>query len=172
MEFKTKDVKIIILSGKAGSGKSSIAKIINNYKESIILSYASYIKEVAKNVLNWNGSEEDKPRDFLQQFGDEIKKINPDLLINRVIEDIKVYSYFYELIIISDARFEREIKCIKDNFKKVYTINIYGRDNNLSEIQKNHITETSLDNYDKYDYKIKNDENVKEKIEDILKEIL
>ena len=172
MEFKTKDVKIIILSGKAGSGKSSIAKIINNYKESIILSYASYIKEVAKNVLNWDGSEEDKPRDFLQQFGDEIKKINPDLLINRVIEDIKVYSYFYELIIISDARFEREIKCIKDNFKKVYTINIYGRDNNLKETQKNHITETSLDNYDKYDYKIKNDENVKEKIEDILKEIL
>lgn len=83
-----------------------------------------------------------------------------------------MYSYFYDLIIISDARFEREIKCIKDNFKNVYTINISGRDNNLSEVQKKHITEISLDNYDEYDYKIKNDENVKEKIEDILKEIL
>ena len=47
-------------------------------------------------------------------------------------------KYFYDLIIISDARFEQEIKCIKDNFKNVYTINIYGRDNNLKEIH--HLT--------------------------------
>ena len=45
MEFKLKDTKIIILSGKAGSGKSSVASIIKKYKKCIILSYASYIKE-------------------------------------------------------------------------------------------------------------------------------
>ena len=90
MEFKAKDVKIIILSGKAGSGKSSVAKIINNYKKSITLSYASYIKEVAKNVLNWDGNEEDKPRDFLQQFG--VNKVDDLYLViaNRAVSPINI----------------------------------------------------------------------------------
>ena len=69
-------------------------------------------------------------------------------------------------------RFPSEIEIIKSNFKNVYSINIYGRENNLSNNQKNHITETALDNYDKYDYKIKNDSNIKENIINILKEIL
>lgn len=172
MEFKLKDTKIIILSGKAGSGKSSVASIIKKYKKCIILSYASYIKEIAKNVLSWDGSEENKPRDFLQQFGDVIKNINSNLLINRMIEDIKMYSYFYDLIVISDARFINEIENIKTNFKNVYSINIYGRDNNLTSNQKKHITETALDNYDKYDYKLKNDLNIEKNIINILEEIL
>lgn len=172
MKFKLKDTKIIVLSGKAGSGKSSVAKLINKYKKCIILSYASYIKEVAKNVLSWDGKEESKPRDFLQQFGSVIKQIDSNLLINRVVEDIKIYSYFYDLIVISDARFESEIETIKTNFKNVYSINIYGRDNNLNDKQKNHITETALDNYDKYDYILKNDVELEKNIIKILKEIL
>lgn len=172
MEFKLKKPKIIILSGKAGSGKSSVASLISKYEKCIVLSYASYIKEVAKNVLDWDGNEEDKPREFLQQFGDVIKEIDSNFLINRLIEDIKVYSYFYDLIVISDARFVSEIETIKNNFENVYSINIYGRHNNLTQQQKNHITEIALDNYSKYDYKIKNDENCEEKIKNILKEIL
>lgn len=172
MEFKLKDTKIIVLSGKAGSGKSSIASIIKKHKECIILSYASYIKEIAKNVLSWDGCEENKPRDFLQQFGDVIKSIDSNLLVNRMIEDIKMYSYFYDLIVISDARFINEIETIKNNFKNVYSINIYGRDNNLTELQKNHITETALDKYTNYDYKLKNDLDVEKNILKILEEIL
>jgi len=172
MEFKLKNTKIIILSGKAGSGKSNIASLIKKHKNCIILSYASYIKEIAKNVIPWDGKEETKPRDFLQQFGDVIKQIDSKLLINRVVEDIKVYSYFYDLIVISDARFIEEIENIKSNFKNVYTINIYGRDNNLTQNQKNHITETALDNYNLYDYKLKSDENVEENLLRILEEIL
>lgn len=172
MEFKLKNTKIIILSGKAGSGKSSVANIIKENKNCIILSYASYIKDIAKNVLSWDGNEEEKPRDFLQQFGDVIKNIDSNLLINRMIEDIKMYSYFYDLIVISDARFVNEIELIKNNFNDVYSVNIYGRDNNLTKEQQNHITETALDNYFEYDYKIKNDINIENSIKNILEEIL
>lgn len=171
MNFKLKETKIIILSGKSGSGKSSVSSLIKKHKKCIILSYASYIKEIAKNVLSWDGTEESKPRDFLQQFGDVIRSIDPNLLINRMIEDIKVYSYFYDLIVISDARFINEIEIIKNNFKDVYSINIYGRNSNLTEKQKNHITETSLDDYKKYDYKVLNDLDIESKILKILGEI-
>ena len=92
-------------------------------------------------------------------------------MINRVIEDIMVYSYFFDLIVISDARFINEIEMIKNNFKDVVVVNIYGRDNNLNEIQKIHITETALDDYKKYDYKIYNDNNLEEKVKKMLEEI-
>lgn len=171
MNFEKNNIKIIILTGKAGSGKSRVANIIRKNKKCIILSYASYLKDIAMNVTNWNGEEETKPRDFLQQFGDEIKKSNPNIMINRVIEDIEAYSYFYDLIVISDARFINEISVIKNKYKDVIVVNIYGRDNILNDKQKNHITEIALDNYQEYDYKIYNDDKLDEKIKEMLEEI-
>ena len=171
MDFEKNNVKIIILTGKAGSGKSEVAKIIKENKKCMILSYASYLKEVAKNVLEWDGGEETKPRDFLQQFGEKIKKDNPNIMIDRVIEDINTYSYFYDLIVISDARFLNEITYIKNNFKDVIVVNVYGRDNDLTEKQKNHITEIALDGYEQYDYRIYNDEDLIEKVKGMLVKI-
>jgi len=149
--------KIYIISGKAGSGKDTVADILkNNLKDkTIIISYASYLKEYAKNILNWNGNNEDKPRTFLQEIGDLVKSINPNFLVNRILEDIEVYKHYYQNIIISDARFESEIKSIENKYKCV-KIYVYGRDNNLTSVQKEHNTETSLDGYHDYDYMINN----------------
>lgn len=177
MEFVKRNVKIIILSGKAGSGKSTIANILKSkLNKTIVLSYASYLKEIAKNVLSWNGEENTKPRDFLQQVGVELIKnqIDDKLLINRVIEDIKVYSYFYDYIIISDARFIDEINLIKDNFDNVKVIHVVSDNDNLTKEQKKHSTETSLDNFNDYDYEIYNDlnlDNLNRKIESIVGEL-
>lgn len=50
-------MKIIILTGKARSGKNQVASIIekNLDKNAITISYAYYLKEYAKNILNWDG---------------------------------------------------------------------------------------------------------------------
>lgn len=179
MELVNKKPLIIILSGKSRSGKTKSANIIKEIyekenKRAIVISYASYLKEYAKNILNWDLSEENKPRTFLQELGvDLIKnKIDNNMLINRIIEDIKVYSYFYDVIVISDARFIEEIENIKNIFSNVVSINIQGKANSLSN--KNHITETALSNYDNYDYIINNDgklEKLYDKIINILKGI-
>ena len=167
MEYINRNPKIIVLSGKAKSGKNTAANIISEYYKDkcIQISFAHYLKQYVKNISTWDGSEETKPRDILQSIGiDLIKdKINPNLLIDRVCDDIKVYSYFFDYIIITDARLVDEVEAIKNNFKCV-TIRITNlKENNLTIEQQNHITETNLDNY-KFDYVIENNEYLKDNI--------
>lgn len=176
MEFNKKDVKILILSGKAGSGKSTVADMIKEIldKKVVILSYASYLKMYAKEILGYDEQKDVKPREFLQHLGVELIKNNIDdkMLIRRIIEDIKVYSYFYDVIVISDARFISEIEDIKTNFDNVTVIHIDGFENNLTADEKKHSTEVALDGYNNYDYVIDNKvskEELKNKIESILK---
>lgn len=181
MEFIKKNPKIYILTGKAQSGKNETANIIKEYfehknKKVIITSYAKYLKDYAKEITNWNGEENTKPRELLQQLGVELIKNNIDkkMLIKRMKEDIKVYEYFFDIIIISDARFASEIEDIKKQSKNVTVIKIEGKENNLTKEQKQHITEKALDNYNKYDYIIENKttkENLRKQIENIMEEI-
>ena len=156
MQYINKNPKIFILSGKAKSGKNYVADIISDYyKNSVQISYAYYLKQYVKKITNWDGEEATKPRDLLQSLGiDLIKKIDKELLIRRVMEDIKVYSYFFDVIIVTDARLKEEVDIPKKLFKCT-TIRINGKDNDLTLEQKNHITETDLDNY-KFDYVINN----------------
>ena len=179
MEFANKNPKIIILSGKAQSGKNDCADIIKEYYEKIglktvVISYASYLKMYAKEVLGWDGSESTKPRDFLQQVGVELikNKINPNMLIDRVIDDIRVYSYFFDIIVISDARFVDEIEVIRKIFSNVSVIHVLGKSNDLTFEQQNHSTETGLDNYNDYDFIINNGgskDELKKNILEVLK---
>lgn len=174
MEFKKRDILIFVISGKAGTGKDEVAKLLNkHYENSIIISYASYLKIYAKNILGWDGNPKTKPRDFLQAIGCELIKetIDKDMLIRRVIEDIKVYSYFYDVIIIDDARFPDEIDNIKSNFKNVYSIHMKGDAHVLTEKQSKHISEVSLDHYYNYDYEIENDYNIDD-LKDIVDRIV
>ncbi len=168
MQYINKNPKIFILSGKAKSGKNYVADIISDYyKNSVQISYAYYLKQYIKKITNWDGKEETKPRDLLQSLGiDLIKKIDKELLIRRVMEDIKVYSYFFDVIIVTDARLKEEVDIPKKLFKCI-TIRINGKDNDLTLEQKNHITETDLDDY-KFDYVIDNINNTKDEILKIL----
>ena len=97
MDFKKRQIKLFLISGLARSGKGEVAKIISDhYNNSIIISFGHYIKDYAKRVSDWDGSEDSKPRDLLQQLGIELikNKIDNRLFINRILEDIKVFSYF------------------------------------------------------------------------------
>ena len=77
MEFINRNPKIIIISGKASSGKSLSANIIkDNTNNTILLAYADYLKMYAKNISGWDGSEDTKPRELLQQLGVELIKKN------------------------------------------------------------------------------------------------
>lgn len=180
MNLRVEDAKIIILSGKARSGKDTSLEILKKKYEKnglkvISLFYASYIKEYAKKISDWDGYDETKPRTLLQVLGTDIIRntIDEKFFINRIIEDIKVYSKFFDVIIIGDARFIDEIEDIKNVFKNAVSVHIEREDKGLlNETQKSHITETALDNYKDYDYIIDNNGTIEElerKLEEMIK---
>lgn len=184
MEIKRKDVKIFVVAGKANSGKDTTCELINNYvklkgKNAVNLQFSSYIKMYAKTISGWNGDEETKPRHLLQELGTEVIRNNIDneFFIKRIIGDINVYSYYSDVITISDARMPEELDSIKNSFKKVYKIKIErpNYENNLNQEERKHITETALDNYNDYDYVLVNDgtlEDLNKKVIDIIDEVI
>lgn len=178
MEFIKKNPKIFIISGKARSGKNEISKIIEKYysnKKSITISFGHYIKDYAKRVSDWDGNENTKPRELLQQLGIELikNKIDNKLFINRILEDIEIFSYFYDIIIVNDARLVDEIEILKEKFPDSVSIRINrdNYDNRLTQEQKNHLTEIGLDEYTNFDYFIENDKELENKIYSILSEV-
>ena len=178
MKFIKKEPRIYIISGKASSGKDTTANIIaHKYKDKkcVILTYAKYIKDYAKKIKNWDGSDETKPRTFLQQIGTELirQNISDKFFVRRMLEDIEVYSYFFDVIIIADARTKEEIEVIKKNYPQAKAIRIERKEHSihLNEEEKKHITELELDQYSKFDYVIENN-GTKEELETVIGGIL
>ncbi|HHW68742.1 MAG TPA: hypothetical protein GX747_00160 [Tenericutes bacterium] len=180
LELRNENSKIFIISGKARQGKDIVAGYMKKYYEEsglkvILLSYGEYIKNYAKKIVDWDGSDETKPRTLLQMLGTDLirNKIDKHLFIKRMIEDIKIYTYFFDIIIITDARLVDEIEIIKSNFTDAISINL-TRPNFESELNSKevkHITEIGLDGYDKYDIKITNDSTL-EKLEEKVRKVL
>ena len=176
--------KGILIAGKARAGKDTTALLLKEIytekgKKTINLAYGNYIKEYAKNISDWDGRDETKPRSLLQRLGTDIirKDIDPNFFVKRLCDDIKVYSYFFDVITVSDVRFPNEIDGPSAMFKDIIKIKII-RDNfvsNLTDVEKKHITETALDNYNDYDFVIHNDgtiSDLRKKVEKIVEELM
>ncbi len=177
--MEKKKTIIFLLSGKAESGKDKVAQIIIQLckdKKVKKVSYAYYLKHYIKEIFGWDGKEETKPRTLLQNFGYSFlrEKIDPYLLIRRTCEDIQVFSYFYDIILVTDARLKEEIEIPKQKFPEVYSIRIERNDwkSKLTEEEKKHETETALDQYSSFDYVLQNEEHMEENIEKIVREVI
>lgn len=159
-------MKIYLVAGKAGSGKGEVANIIKNYyssfgKKVLITEFSKYLKMYAKEVLDWH-EDEPKPRRFLQDIGVTIRENmeNPLMLINRLMEDLKVYELYFDIVVISDVRFPNEIEEFKKKYQNdctsIYVINQF-EPSKLTVKEQTHITETALEDYNKFDLTITND---------------
>ena len=176
MEVSYRNPKIYLLSGKARNGKDTIAGYLKEFYEKdgkkVIFSRAGkYIKFYAMEMTDWDGNEDTKPRTLLQELGTDVirNKLNKsEMFIDRQIDDIEIYSYFY------DIRLPREIDSIKEKFDNVVTIKVerINFETNLSGKEQKHSTETAMDNYIDFDYVIINDtlEKLKEDVYKIYKE--
>lgn len=179
MEVEFKNPKIYLIAGLARHGKDTIAGFLTKcYEEDnkkVIISRAGkYIRFYVSEMTGWTGGDEDKPRDLLQQVGTEIirKKLNKaEMFIERQNDDIEIYSYFYDAIIVPDIRLPREIEGVKEKFDNVVTIFVdrINFDNGMTKEQKSHITETAILEYKDYDYYIVN--TTLEKLEEDVRKI-
>lgn len=166
--------KIILISGKARSGKDTFAKIFKedaekDNKKCLIIKYGDILKFVCSKYFNWNGEKDEIGRTLLQQVGTNlIRKNNYDALVNCVIEIVKGLSTEFDYVLIPDVRFYNEINKWKEYGFDCVTVRIdrwyetsNGKfvlyDNGLTEEQKNHTSEIALDDY-VFDYRIDNTE--------------
>lgn len=173
-------MKIIMVAGKSGSGKGEVAKIIKEYyiyklETSIITSFSKVLKNYAMELTDWDGNPQKKPRKFLQDLGDEAREIDQKFLINKMIEDMKIYERHADVVIIDDVRLPLEIDEMKLNFDDVcviYVENQFG-ESTLSVDEQTHYTEIALETYADFDYTIVNDkkEELKDKVFKILEEL-
>ena len=111
--------KIILISGKAEHGKTTLA---NLFKEKFsnervtTMSYATTLKEYAKKYFGWDGSAETKPRELLQELGTDVirKKLGKPLFhAQRLAEDIEVLWDKFDYVLVDDCRFSNEYYYLK-----------------------------------------------------------
>lgn len=163
VEFQRRKIKLFILSGKAQSGKNEVASMIEEYygTRAISVSYAYYIKDYLLRMGKYDEKDKEHYRSLLQDFGTELlhNQIDENLLIRRVCEDIEVFSYFYDVVIITDARFIPEIEIPKEKYEDAVVLRITSSIRHIEEERQNHITETALDTYKNFDYVLENNED-------------
>lgn len=164
-------IKVIGLSGKAGSGKDYIASRIITPKYGYVpFSIAWHVKAnlVGKGVLTYEEAFITKPphaRHLLQQeatesgrdvFGEDIWLRAADSWMRTIYE-----SWGIQRFVLPDVRFPNEVEYIKKMGGKVIRIIAPNRvaQSPLSQEARNHYSETALDDYplDNFDGIIDND---------------
>ena len=125
----------------------------------------------AKQIAKWDGDNETKPRQLLQDLGTEVirKQIDNYFFIKRILQDIDIYSRYFDVVTISDGRLPEEMDSIKKASPEAINIHVTrpGYVSHLTKGQKAHLTEILVDEYDKYDYEIVNNGS----IEDLEKQV-
>lgn len=160
--------KIILIAGKARSGKDTCANFIADYyKEQgfkvVRDCFAKYIKSYLKDYYNWDGeTKTEEVRSKLQWLGtDRIKEeLNyTSFHGRRLAEDFKIFEDEFDYFIVSDTRFRDEIYTMMATFPdKIITIRIDNPNiiEQLTDDQKKHKSENDLENFE-FDWTIRND---------------
>lgn len=159
-------MKIFIIGGSAKSGKTTFGKYLSEelkkygYKP-CVMHLTEPLYSYARNYFEWNETEDDKPREFLQKMGIEIikNKLHKNyFLINRLCEDIEILENFFDVFIITDARLIMEFREFKKRYDNVTSIYLTREnyDDSLTDEEKEHVTETELALFHEYDYEIIN----------------
>lgn len=107
-------MKIIGISGKAGSGKDTIANFIKEFrgdKPTVIVHFADAIKQRAKE-LGWNGEKDANGRVLLQYIGLQERQKDELYWVKIAFKSMKQQDTPETLFVIPDVRFTNEAECI------------------------------------------------------------
>ena len=144
---------IIFISGKAQAGKTTTAYLLKKNIEmtgkcAVIINYADLLKHICSTYFEWDGKKDKNGRQLLQEVGTDVVRNNdPDFWVNFVRKFVDVFSGTWDYIIIGDCRFKNEISWRYGTDARCTHLRIVrpGYDNGLTEEQKNHVSETDLD---------------------------
>lgn len=172
-------MKVILLCGKARSGKGTASKLLKEKLEKkghkvCEIQVMRTVKGYVKDYFNWDGNEETKPRSLLQTLGYDIIRIKlnkPNFHLDRLSEDIDILANYFDIFLVNDIRLPEEIDYLRKKYSTVSIgVSIKNYISPLKDNEEAHITEHALDNYDNYDYKIISDnlDDLDKKLDSIL----
>lgn len=166
----------ITISGKSGSGKDTFADIIREELEKInkrvlIIHFADLVKFYARAYFNWDGVKDERGRTLLQTLGtDMVRAHAPNYWAKIVGEFIGIMgeTNTFDYALVPDARFPNEIEAVKWYVPHTYSVNVVRTNADgtawtnplFTEEQKQHPSETSLDNYNDFSLVIHNDKDL------------
>lgn len=175
-------MQVITISGHAQHGKDTTASILSEKLRSrgssvLITHYGDLVKYVCTMFFGWNGEKDAYGRSLLQKVGtDIVRNIYPNYWVDFIVDMIRFFGDQWDYVLIPDTRFPNEIECLIDAGIETMHVRVDRGDfdNGLTEEQKNHPSETLLNNY-KYDWMIQNNgtiDDLEQKIDVLIKEKL
>lgn len=163
-------MKILMLSGKGGSGKDEVAKMMEedlNLRgfHTLTIHFADLVKYYAKQYYEWNGEKDTSGRALLQKIGTTVMRTAfPTYWAEIVAKFLYAAQDDFDFVLIPDWRFINEFETVADYNKNVIRIRV-ERPNfvneKMTEEQRNHISECELDNFC-FDWIIQNDRGLEE----------
>lgn len=160
------NLKVCCISAKARHGKDTAAAMLAEYLESkgkkvLITHFADLLKFICKNFFGWNGDKDAAGRTLLQRIGtDVVGAKKPDYWAKFIVDILKFFENDWDFVLIPDCRYPIEYTTIENNFDTVLLrVERPNFDNGLTEEQKNHASEISMDDY-VYDALLYNDSDL------------
>lgn len=147
-------MKICCISAKAQHGKDTAAKLIKEHLEHngqrvLITHYADLLKFICVKYFGWNEIKDEAGRTLLQYIGtDVVGAKNPAFWAEFIVKILDLFEDTWDYVLIPDCRYPIEVSTMKDHFDTiVLRVERPDFDNGLTEAQKNHPSETHMDNY-------------------------
>ncbi|HEY8890525.1 MAG TPA: hypothetical protein VIM70_09750 [Clostridium sp.] len=175
-------MNIILISGKAHSGKGTVGRkienILNNQGKHVIrCSLSTYIREIAKNDFYWDGIDTLESRIFMGEVYRIGTEFYPYHMARRVWErDIKPYANKNTTVIVESFRelvnYDYFNILLKEGLiDEISTIRIIRPKFNSiqNEEFEKHVSESDLDDFE-FDYIVENDGSIEE-LDNKLKEM-
>jgi dephospho-CoA kinase len=179
----------ILISGKAGSGKDTVAQFMKEElekhgKKVLIIKYGDAVKWVLRDYFNWDGQKDIVGRTLLQRIGtDVVRAKHPNYWTAIVVGLLQCFEPYndFDIALVPDARFPNEVDIALQELQNCVSVRVERRNEDgsewintaLTEEQRQHPSETSLDHY-AFDYVIHNDEGLdtlRESAETVLQDL-
>ena len=160
-------IQLIGLSGKSGVGKDHVARLLEplGYKP-FSLAWHLKVHIVGTNEATYNEVFKIKPprvRTLMQQVGTERGRdvYGDDVWLNHMWTWMRLFGEHWGIskFVIPDVRFPNEARFVQDQGGLVFNIMAPERNaqNQLTQEQRQHLSETAMDAYASYDDILYND---------------